>query len=931
MGRKLSGEATPAEIAELERLQQQHPGMTYSLQLLTDLWKSHPPTDGSSAETEAAEAFHRHLRRMALRDITPESATPCTNTPGESGPVLGCLARTSSKLRSLLLLVPILRYARIPGWLTPTIQNAQPDNPQRRRGRPDPALLRDLIANYLTTTIRGLRRNKGFTTINISGLAIGLASAIVLFLWIRNELSFDQFHINRDRVYLAATRSPLDGQLDVDLHTPQVMAPVLKTNYAKQVEEAVRINWVGAFILSNGENHIQTQGYLADPGFFRLFSFPFLKGDPLTSLNTPRSLVLTERLAKKLFGGTDPLGKTVSVDSTTNFRVTGVVKNQPPNTFFQFDYLIPWSYTKEVHWEESRWQKATISTYVLLRPGVTEEAANKAMRMVVHNHAEELPAELFFHPMRKWHLYSHFVDGRAAAGGIGFVRMLAVIGAFILLIACINYMNLSTARSIRRAREVGIRKVIGSGRTSLIGRFLGESLLLSTVAGTAALGIVVIVLPWFDRLVGTELTIPYNDPSFWLGGIGFIVFTGLLAGSYPAFYLSAFRPVNILRGNFKTIHALVNPRRVLVVLQFAFAIAFIICTIVVYREFDYALHRRSGYDKEGLAFVYIKGDLAKNYPSIRNELLASHTVTTLTRTDAPISEIWAWNSSYTWPGKDPQERTIFIQYHTDRAFTSTMGLTLLAGRDIDIEKYPADTASILLTKEAAKRMELDNPVGQAVRDDAKTWHVVGLINDFVTGSIFNRTLPIVVQGTAPQTPYGTISFRFDDEDNRAKSEAKLTAILKRYNPGYPLEYFYVDQYDLAKVQGNQHLGTLAALFAGMSIFISCLGLFGLSAYMAESRLREVGVRKVLGASIMRLTTLLSRDFLVLVIIAFIIASPVAWWFMRQWLSGIPYHIEMNWWIFALTGLLSVIIAIGTVGYQALRAALTNPVLILRTD
>jgi putative ABC transport system permease protein len=878
MTRKLSGEATPAEIAELEHLQQQHPEMTYSLQLLTDLWKNHPPTD-TNAEAEAA--FSRHLTRMALRDIPPAETTTTPIQPKKENPSL--------------------------------------------------ALTRDLVANYLATTVRSLRRNKGFTTINISGLAIGLASAIVLLLWIRNELSFDQFHKNKDRVFLAMTRSPLDGQLVVDHRTPMVMAPEMTARYSKQIETAVRMNWVGAFILSNGDNHVQTQGYLSDPGFFHLFSFPLISGNPATALSDPRSLVITQRLAKKLFGDADPLGKTVNVDSTTNFQVTAVMKDQPPNTGFQFDYLLPWSYTKEVHWEEPRWQRSTIFTYVMLRPGVTEDAANKAIRMIIHSNAQEIPEEVFFHPMSKWHLYGHFVEGRATGGEINFVRMLAVIAAFILLIACINYMNLSTARSIRRAREVGIRKVIGSGRGSLIVRFLGESLLLSAAAGIIALGIVIVALPWFDKLVDTNLTIPFGDPIFWLGGIGFILFTGLLAGSYPAFYLSAFRPVNILRGHFKTLHALVTPRRILVVFQFAFAIAFIICTIVIYREFYYALNRDSGFDKDGLAFVYIKGDLAKNYPAIRTDLLNSHTVSTITRTDAPISEIWGWNNSYTWAGKEPQDRTSFIQYHTDRAFIRTMGLRLLSGRDIDIDRFPTDTAALLLTEEAVRRMHLTNPLGQTIHEEAKAWHVVGVINDFVTGSIFSSTFPILIQGTAPRTPYGTISFRFDDHGSRAAHEAKLASVIRRYNPNYPLEYFYVDRYMMAKSQGDAHFGTLAALFAGMSVFISCLGLFGLSAYLAESRLREVGVRKVLGASIMRITALLSKDFLVLVVIAFIIASPVAWWFMSQWLAGIPYHIGMNWWIFAVTGLLSIIIAIGTVGYQAFRAALINPVLILRTD
>ena len=887
MARKLSGEATPDELIELERLQQQHPEMTYSLQLLADLYKSRPPADETEAEAE--QAFSRHLTRMALRDIPPAETSSAAAAPPQSG------RRDPTQTKS-------------------------------------PSQTRDLVANYLTTTVRSLRRNKGFTTINISGLAIGLASAIVLLLWIRNEVSYDRFHVNSSRLYLAMTRAPLDGQLDVEKRTPMVMAPELKTQYPRQIEEAVRLNWVGAFVLSNGNNHVQTQGYLTDPGFFRLFTVPLLSGDTATALRSPHSIVLAERLAKKLFGDSPALGRTISLDSINNFVVTAVAKDPPSNTVFQFDYLVPWSYTKEVHWEEPLWQKSTINTYVLLRPGVTETAANAAMRMILRDHTPEIVQELFFYPVRKLHLYGRFEDGKPAGGNIGFVRMLGVIAAFILLIACINYMNLSTARSIRHAREVGIRKVIGSDRASLIGRFLGESLLLSAVAGTLALGIVVIALPWFDRLVTTDLTIPYGDPWFWLGGAGFIVFTGLLAGSYPAFYLSAFRPVNILRGHFKTIHALVTPRRILVVFQFAFAITFIICTIVIYREFDYAMHRKSGYDNRGLGFVYMKGDIGKNYREIREQLFATHAVTAVTRTDAPISEIWAWNDSYSWPGKDPQDRVFFIQYHTDRAFATTMGLKLLAGRDIDIEKYPADTAAVLLTRESALRMGLPNPVGHTITDRSHPWHVVGLIDDFVTGSIFNRTFPIVIQGTPLQaTNYGTLSFRFDEQGSRAECEEKLAGILRKYNPNYPLEYFYVDKYMQAKVQGNAHFGTLAALFAGMAIFISCLGLFGLSAYMAESRLKEVGIRKVFGASIMRLAALLSKDFLVLVIIAFIIASPVAWWFMRQWLDGIPYHVEMDWSVFAFTGFLSVIIAIGTVGYQAVRAALTNPVLILRSE
>lgn len=889
IARKLSGQITPEELAELARFQQEHPDQTYSLQVLSDLWHSQQGERSAARENkEAEDAFQRHLTRMALRDVTREIAGPA-----------------------------------------PSSQPGHPVETAARHGRLRFSL--ELFGNYFKVARRGLYRNKAFSAINISGLAIGLASAIVLLLWIRNELSYDQFHKNRDRVYQVLTRTPYDGRKVVNWGTAPVLAPVIQTAYHREVDTVVRMSWVGAFIFSAGDKHLQTQGCTTDPGFFELFSFPLLKGDPATALKGPRSLVLTEKLAKKLFGNDDPMGRIVRVDSTPGFIVTAILKDLPPNTRFTFEYLLPWSYMREVHWDVPNWKINNAETYVLLHPGVTEEMANKSMRMIIHEHAPEVNAELFLHPMRKWRLYSNFEDGRLTGGEINFVRMLGFIAAFILLIACINYMNLSTARSIRRAREVGIRKVVGAGRGSLIGRFLGESILIAFLAAILALGIVALTLPWFRQLVDTHLTVPWADPWFWIAGGGFVIFTGLLAGSYPAFYLSAFRPVNILRGHFKAIHALVTPRRVLVIFQFTFAITFIICTIVMYREFSYVWQRDPGYSRENLGFVYIKGDMGKNYPLIRRDLFSTGTITDITRTNSPISEIWYWDNNYHWTGEDAAKSQYFVINRADRHFVATMGLRLIAGRDIDIEQYPSDSTALLLTKTAAQRMGFANPVGQVLHNtgDSTTWHVVGLINDYVTGSRFNDIVPIIIQG--PHLGLSTMSFRLNPQHTTAANLKNIEAILKKYNPNYPFEYFSGDKYDVLKIKNSEHFGTLAALFAGMAIFISCLGLFGLSAYMAESRLREIGVRKVLGASIMRLAALLSKDFLILVFIAFIIASPVAWWFMKQWLEDIPYHIDLHWWIFAFTGVLSLLIAAGTVSFQAVRAAISNPVKVLRTD
>jgi len=889
MARKLAGEATNKELEELEELLKKHPEAGYSLQVLLDLWHTKNENDLEDAEN----AFDHHLLRMEEKDpVGPSSGSPpAANTPR-----------------------PASRGKRSNGMGTSSLF---------LHGK-------DLIEGYLKIAWRGLFRNTGFSAINISGLAIGIASAIVLLLWISNELSFDQFHKDKDRIYQVFLRAKVEGRIETANATPMVMAPVLKLNYPQQVEEVNRMNWVGAFILSAGDKHLQTYGYLTDSSFFKFFSFPLLKGDPATALREPHSLVVTEKMAKKLFGDTDPMGQSVRIDSNVNFTVTAVMKDLPSNTRFRFEYLVPWSYMKEVGWEEKNWGNSNIFTYVLLKPGVSETAADKSFQNIIQSHAPDIKNEVFLHPMRKWRLYSEFRDGKIVGGNINFVRMLGIIAGFILLIACINYMNLSTARSIRKAREVGIRKVIGAGRGSLVARFLGESILIAALSGFLALLIVQPALSWFNKLIDEDLQIPYSNPWFWLSGVGFILFTGLLAGSYPAFYLSAYRPINVLKGYFKSVHALVTPRKILVVVQFSFAIAFIICTLIIYRQINFMSQRKTGYDKNNLAFVYIKGEIRKNYEQIRSELIDSRVATTVTRTNSPITEIWSSGDGYEWKGKDPHNRQFFVEFRTDNDFASTMGLKIMKGRDIDIRKYPTDTMAILLNESATRQMGFKDPIGQPIRTkDGGLWHVVGVIQDFVTGGPDNPIAPMIIEG--PKSWFGTITFKLNANNSKAESIERLSAIFKKYNPDYPFEYYFVEDTYAAKLEGEEHFGSLAALFAGMTIFISCLGLFGLAAYMAENRIKEIGVRKVLGASVGRITTLLSKDFLALVMVAFVIASPIAWWCMSKWLEDYPYRVQINGWVFVLTGLLSVLVAGGTVGYQALRAALANPIKSLRAE
>lgn len=781
---------------------------------------------------------------------------------------------------------------------------------------------------FFKLTVRNIQHNKGISFINISGLAIGIASAVLILLWIQNQLSYDQFHKNKDRVYQVFNRAKVDGKVQAWAGMPAVMGPVLKAGYP-EVEDVARLNWVGAFVLKTKQKQVETQGFLTDPAFFKIFSFPLLKGNTATALSNPHSIVLTQKLARKLFGNADPMGKIIKVDSTANFTVTAVMKDLPNNTVFAFEYLMPWSYMKEVGWDSPKWDMYSIQTFVLLHQGVTEQAANKSFRNIYRlNHGDDRN-EVFVHPMSKWWLYSKFENGKFTGGQIVTVRLFGIIAALIMLIACINYMNLGTARSAKRAREVGIRKVAGAGKSWLVKQFLGESVMIAILAGALGLLLVQLSLPWFNVLIGKELTIPFGNLNFWLTGVGFVLFTGIIAGTYPAFYLSAYKPVHILKGAFKVASTLIAPRKVLVVVQFTFAIAFIICTTVIYKQISYAQNRDTGYNKENLVYIYMKGNIQKDFSSINNELVSSGTVTSITRTNSPILDIWTNDDSYQWPGKDPKARLVFAQYITDKNFTKTMELPLLAGRDIDISTYPSDTAAVLLNESAVKTMGLKHPVGQQIKSGERNLRIVGVVKNFVADWPYQLPEPVVIQGA--NKPFGTITIRLNGQNTVTDNIKKISNIFKKYNPDYPFDYKFVAETYAIRFSNDKHTGTLAAVFAGLTIFISCMGLFALAACMAESRTKEIGVRKVLGASVARITTLLSKDFLVLVMISFTIASPIAWLLMNNWLQTFPYHVNLHWWIFILTGLVSTIIALLTVSYQAIKAAFANPAQSLRAE
>ncbi|HTI10584.1 MAG TPA: ABC transporter permease [Puia sp.] len=792
-----------------------------------------------------------------------------------------------------------------------------------------------MLRNFFKVAYRNLLRNKGFSVINITGLAIGMAAAMLILLWIQDEVSYDQFHQNKDRIYMVWNRVPYEGKVTCGDAVPAPLAQAVEKNLP-EVERVVRVISYRKFPFSVGEKKIIEMGSLVDTGFLQMFSFPLLKGDASTALNDKHSVVLTEKTAKTLFGNEDAMGKIIKIDEKDIFTVTGILKDPPENTRFQFDYLLPYSYLKYGEGQDLGWNDNSTPTYVMLKPNASYASADLKIKVLKQKYSEEarnLKWEMFLYPLSRWRLYSSFTNGVEDNGGrILFVRLFGIIAGFILLIACINFMNLSTARSEKRAKEVGIRKVVGAQRRSLIGQFIGESVFLAFLAGVIAVLIVQISLPGYNLLTDKKLFINFGNIYTWMAFVGFILFVGFLAGSYPAFFLSSFQPSKVLKGTFKKANALLTPRKVLVVLQFTFATILIICTIIIKQQIDYARDRETGYNKDNLVYHFMTGDIPKNYQQIKNELLTSGIAKSITKTNSPLTERWSDGWGQSWEGKSPNDNTSFDRYLADEGLGVTAGLQFVQGRDFDLTKFPTDSTGLIINESALKVMKFKDPIGKVVSDLGINWHIVGVIKDFILTSPYEPINPLLICGAKSRfMQFSVMQIKLNGSISTEKNLAKVEAVFKKYNPGYPFDAKFVDEEYGRKFENEQRQGTLAGLFAGLTIFISCLGLFGLATYMAENRIKEIGIRKVLGASIAGITTLLSKDFLKLVIISFLIAAPLAWWAMYNWLQSYNYRVPIEWWVFALAGFLSVMIALLTVSYQSIKAAVANPVKSLKTE
>lgn len=785
--------------------------------------------------------------------------------------------------------------------------------------------------NHIKIAWRNISKDKGYALLNILGLAIGLSAVLLIGLWIQNQFLYDNFYPHSNQIYKLWNRTEYKGDINMHSTTMGAAAPALKAGYP-EVEQAARLYWSTTRLLTRGERKLKTAGNEVDPDFIAIFDFPLLYGSREHLLDQPDQIVLTESLAKKLFKEENPVGKTLLVDKDKIYRVSGVLKDLPAYTDFDFSYLIPLGPEAIKNYGET-WNSNTYYTFVRLKTGSDIEALNRRLEPLVRKNQPELKyTSVFLFPMGKMHLYSEFTNGQPSGGIIDQVRMVGAIGLLILLIACINFINLTTARSHKRSREIGVRKVVGASKGNLMLQFLSESIVLACIAGLLAIIISTSALPWLNRILDTPLVLDWTNPIIWIIGWGFILLTGLLAGIYPAFALSAFRPIHNLKTRLQQPRQVFKLRETLVVFQFGIAIFLIVTTLVIRLQIDYAGQRAVGYHTAQLLQIPVEGDINQNYQAIKNELIRQGWASEITRTGWDITVIGASSGGgISWEGSTPEQelQSSFILARTESDFIKTLGLELSAGRDIDFARSPADSTAVLLNQAAVKSMGLNNPIGKYLTWGDETYTIVGVFNDYVLGSPYQDIQPMLVYPS--HNSLLNMVIRSNPAHTLSENLKGIEKVLKTFNPEYPFSYSFVDESFAEKFHEQQQIGNLALLFSILAIFISCLGLFGLASYVAETRTKEIGIRKVLGASVQGITHMLSRDFIKLIGIALLLASPVAWWAMNHWLNDFSYRIQMHWWMLLLAGLLALCIGLLSVGWQAIRAARSNPVDALRSE
>jgi len=789
-----------------------------------------------------------------------------------------------------------------------------------------------MLKNYFKTMLRNLWKNKAYSFLNIFGLAIGIACAGLIFLWMEDELNYDAGYAKKDLLYKVRTNQSYEGKIRTFDSSPGLLAEAMQKEIPG-IAHTCRFGWGADPLFSFGDKSINQKGEYADPSVFSMFTLQFVQGNEKDAFKELYSVVITEKMARRLFGNDQQvLGRTLKVDNKENFSVSGVIKDLPANSTLQFDWLAPFgNFAKKNEWLKY-WGANGVNTYVELSPGANIPVVRQQLDgFIVKKRPgeEKYAAHPILFTMKDWHLRDHYEEGKQVAGGrITYVRMFSVIAWIIILIACINFMNLATARSEKRAREVGVRKVLGADKRMLILQFIGEAIGMSALAVLLGIVLVVLALPGFNILVEKQLT-PGLDKPLHLMALTLIgLLCGLVAGSYPALYLSSFNPVTVLKSLRIKGGSAAVVRKGLVVMQFTVSIVLIISTIITYQQVRHVKSRDLGYNKDNLIKLNLQGDMRRHYTEIRQDLLNTGVVENTALSSNEIIYTNDNTSGYSWEGKDPNARILISYRNVSPGFMSTWGMHILEGRDFQ-DNAVADSSNVLITESFARMMGKGSAIGKIVKDDNGNNRVVGVIKDLVYGDMYGHGDPAIFFCSPEHTRLLYVRMKAGSRPEEAL--AKIGAVMKKDNAAFPFAYQFVDEQFNEFFKSETLIGELSRVFAALAIIISCLGLFGLAAYTAERRTREIGIRKVLGASVTGIAGLLSKDFVKLVLISAVIAFPLAWWAMHSWLQNYAYRIGINGWVFLAAGSAALLIALMTISFQAIRTAMVNPIKSLRSE
>ncbi len=789
-----------------------------------------------------------------------------------------------------------------------------------------------MLRNHLKIAWRNLIRNRTFSLINILGLALGMASSLLILLWIQDELRVGTQYPNAPYLYRVMEHEIADGRIVTDEDTPGILADELKRQFP-EVLYAAGMSDREEHVLTVGGKTARQTGHYAGADWFRLYSVPLLIGTPETAIDRPGSVAISAKVAHIYFGSPQKaIGKSIRFDNWLTYQVTAVFANLPASNSEQYEYVLNWAdYQQREPWTKI-WENTGPRTRLQLRPDADVANVNAKLKLFLKGRNKDIKAsyniELFLQPETEAYLYSNFRNGQRDGGRIEYVRLFSIVAAFLLLIASINFMNLATARSVKRAREVGVRKVVGAERASLIGQFMGEALLITILALGVAVLLTGLLLPLFNQLTNKQLTLPLNEPSFWAMLVGLLVLTGGLAGSYPALFLSSLSPVRVLKGTMRFGAGAQLFRRGLVVFQFALSMLMIVGTMVVYRQLQYIQTKNLGYDRDNLIRIRSEGELGQKFLLFKERLTRMAGIQSVTFLQTNPLQNGNTTDWVNWVGKDP---TVAIQFNGTSVgydYARTMGMKILRGRDFSAA-FGTDSTNYLINESAAKRIGYKDPIGQPLTFWSKPGKIVGLIEDFHFNSLHVVIRPLIIR-FQKNDHWGNILVRTQPGQTK-QALASIESLCRQMNPKFPFAYSFVDSEYEKLYKSETVVGTLATVFACLAIFIACLGLFGLAAFTAEQRTKEIGVRKVLGASVASVVALLSKDFLRLVLIAIVMATPLAWYVAKQWLQNFEYRIDLEWWMFVLAGIVGVVIALMTVSFQSVKAALMNPVKSLRTE